>query len=291
MQKLHSAFGDHNSLHGCLGEDGNLYAVDAQTESLIPQAGEASPKISHIAVAGNGMAALLLRQNQQDQECRLLQFLSIDEVFHWYHSPSSADNPPDTQTFLPGQPTQLVAGIGTFFLLMKDGSLYSWGDPRYRSLGREICNEEPADRPCLVDALGGLDIVRVVAGGWMGAALSKDGAAYVWGSSMPGMDHGTMKVLSDAAEAGEVSLIEIEGSEKGALDALDVAVGDGHVAVVVEGGRLFVCGENGNGQLGLGDSAPEFVGDWTEIMSESRFQAVVCGPRATFALRDRGALL
>lgn len=287
VQRLHSAFGDHNSFNGCLSEEGHLYAVDARTESLVLQSDQPSPKISHIAIAGNGTVALTILQDQEDHNCNVFQFGSLDAVFKWFHSPSESAL---SETFIiRGRPAQLVAGIGHYSLLMGDGQVYSWGDPRYRSLGRETSVLEPANKPHVVEALGGLKIVKIATGGWMGAALSEDGAAYVWGSAMPGSGHGTLKALQDA-EAGEVSLVEIDDIDD-PLDVLDIGVGDGHIVVLARGGRIFVCGENGNGQLGLGKAAPEFVEEWTEVGDDAHcFESVVCGPRVSFLLmRDMDA--
>ena len=120
-------------------------------------------------------------------------------------------------------------------------------------LGRPISGDDtqPATKPGTVEALGGLRIGKIAAGGWMCAALSEDGALYVWGTTSPG-SKAKINALK-ANDGGDVALVDIPNSDSDEpLDVLDVGVGDDHIAVIVEGNRLFVVGENTNGQLGSG---------------------------------------
>lgn len=159
--------------------------------------------------------------------------------------------------------------------------MYSWGDARYSSLGRSIA-DAPAERPGPIEALGGLKIKKIACGGWLNAALSEDGACYLWGAGAPGTDQ-TIRCLREAG-AGEVVLVELSferGTEP--LDILDVAVGDNYIVLLAEGNLCFAAGENRNGQLGLGHF-DHFVDDWTQIpLGASRVYSVVCGPKSTYA--------
>jgi hypothetical protein len=282
---LVDGFGDHNGMIGCLDTGGNLYLVSDAGE-LVNQSTESSPKIGHITLAGNGKLALSFKQAPNGRLCHILQFETFEEFKAWFHDPSRVQIEPEKQHFMmQGRPIQLVANTGTFTVLMEGGEVYTWGDPRYRSLGRGIA-DTPAQRPGLLEALGGLKIVKIAAGGWMCAALAEDRAAYVWGAGMPGTDN-TVQFLRDAG-SGEVSLVSIPSSqdaEAESLDIVDVGVGDNHLAVISEGGRLFVAGDNKNGQLSLGIDEV-WVDDWNEVPktdSSSSFCGVTCGPKATFA--------
>lgn len=282
---LFDGFGDHNGMIGCLDTSGHLYLVSDARE-LVNQSTEFSPKIGHIALAGNGKLALSFKQAPNGRLCHILQFESFEEFKAWFHDPSGVQIEPEKQHFMmQGRPIQLVANTGTFAVLMEGGEVYTWGDPRYRSLGRSLA-DAPAQRPGLLEALGGLKIVKIAAGGWMCACLAQDRAAYVWGAGMPGTEK-TMKILRDAA-AGEVSLVSIPSSQDAdaeSLDIVEVGMGDNHLVVVAEGGRLFVAGDNKNGQLALGIDEV-WVDDWIEVpkpKSSSSFCGVICGPKATFA--------
>jgi hypothetical protein len=277
---LHSGFGDHNGLRGCLSTSGDLYVNANVWSPLVKQGDDGSPKLGLIAVAGNGKVAITFEQAPNGRLCHVLQFDEVNKFITWHNDPSKVQLDAEKQhVMLPGRPVQLVAGTGTFLLLMEDGDVHSWGDPRYLSLGRAI-SESPAEKPGRVDALAGLKIEKIVAGGWMNAALSSDRAGYIWGTGMPGTEN-TIKLLKDA-EAGDVVLIEIPDENIEPLDILDVAVGDNHIAVVVEGQRLFVAGHNRNGQLGLSEGSAEFMDQWQEVPGVRGVQHVVCGPKATF---------
>ena len=287
-ETLVDGFGDHNGMIGCLDAAGNLHLVSDSGE-LVNQSTGSSPKIGHIALADNGKLALSFKQAPNGRLCHILQFDSVDEFKAWFHDPSGVQIEAEKQHFMmQGRPIQVVANTGTFAVLMEGGELYTWGDPRYRNLGRNI-KDTPSHKPGLLEALGGLRIVKIAAGGWMCTALAEDRAAYVWGAGLPGTEK-TVKVLGDGG-TGEVSLISISSKNPvnaEPLDIVDIGVGDNHLALVAEGGRLLVVGDNKNGQLGL-DSNEEWVDDWTEVPTSGfngNLCGLVCGPKATFAYVD-----
>lgn len=181
---------------------------------------------------------------------------------------------------IPGRPKQLIANTATFMLLMEDGKVFTWGDARYQSLGRSISPNASADKPAIVDGLDGMRVVKIASGGWMGAALSDDGALYCWGEAHVSGSDAAVKAL----KVGEVSLVEMPvepGQEP--MDIVDMAVGNNHIAVVAENGHLFVVGDNRNGQLGLDDRAA-FEEEWQEAAQLVNVRKVFCGPEATFAV-------
>lgn len=241
-----------------------------------------SPRIGHIALAQNSRVALTFQQTPTAQLCHIMEFRSYERFLGWLKDPSGEGNYPDEHHMLPGRPTQLLANTGTFVLLMEGGEVYSWGDARYGSLGRSISGEAlSANKPSSVKALGGLNIIKIAASGWICAALSEDGALYVWGTTTPGKQAKINALQPD--DGGDVALVELPSAQSDEpLDVLDVGIGDDHIAVVSEGNRLFVVGENSNGQLGLGHDAS--LADWHEVPRLDGVKAVWCGPLSTFAL-------
>lgn len=274
-------FGDHDGMLGCLDNEGRLWLQTSQ--GLQCQADpDGSPSIGHIALAGNGKVAITFKQAPNGRLCHVLCFDDLGELVAWYKNPAEVSYDAEKQHFMmQGQPRQLIAGTGTFLMRMESGEVYSWGDPRYSSLGRSIA-EAPAERPAPVEALGGLKIKKIACGGWLNAAVSEDAACYIWGASTPGTDE-TIKYLREAG-AGEVVLVELpneEGAEP--LDILDVAVGDDHIVLLVDGNHCFGVGENKNGQLGLGHFEP-FIDDWSLIpLDASQVRSIVCGAKSTYA--------
>ena len=283
---LIDGFGDHDGLLGCLDTSGNLYLLSESHELQCQSAfDDSSPRLGHIALARNGKVAVTFKQAPNGRLCHIVQFNSLEEFLIWYQDPSGVKIDAATQHFMmQGRPKQLVANTATFMVLMEGGEVCTWGDPRYQSLGRSISGEGEdvvlAERPGIVEALGGLKIEKIASGGWMCAALSADNALYIWGTGTPGTDQ-TIKFLRDA-EAGEVVLVEIANESGEPLDITDVGIGDNHMAVIAEEKRLFVIGDNTNGQLGQ-DTDRKFLDTWTEVsVSSKAFQRIVCGPKATF---------
>lgn len=274
-----SAIGDVNGTLLTLATSGEAHVVADEhdkDEEFLP--------IGHIALAKNGRVALTFQQTPTAQVCHVMEYSSYERFIAWLQDPSGDGNYPDGHHMLPGRPTQLLANTGTFMMLMEGGEVYTWGDARYGSLGRSIAGDDasPAAKPGIVEALGGLKIGKIAACGWICAAMSEDGALYVWGTTSPG---GNAKINALKAEdGGDVVLVTISGgSSDEPLDVLDVGIGDDHIAVVVEGHRLFVVGDNSNGQLGLGNDVS--LEDWQEV-TQPGIKSVWCGPLSTFALVD-----
>ncbi|CAH2075586.1 unnamed protein product, partial [Iphiclides podalirius] len=68
-----------------------------------------------------------------------------------------------------------------------------------------------------------------------------------------------------------------------------VSAGSNHTAILTEDGRVFVCGSNSEGQLGLGEgtrSCPQF----TELKFMERIAFVECGYYHTIFITDKGAV-
>jgi hypothetical protein len=288
-----SPFGDDVSgLLGLLDSQGGVHLLsdsskqDNATATFIPSGGPEAPRISNLAIAGNGKVAITFKQAPNGQLTHVAEFASFDNFTKWHKDPSEADNYPAAHHMLPGRPKQLLANGGNYILLMESGEVYTWGDPRFRTLARPTAGADstPAEKPGLVEALGGLKIESVQCGpgvGWLASALSEDGALYLWGTTMPGED-GALECLREAGP-GEVALVEIlPDPDAEPADIVSASVGRNHVAVVTDAGHLFVIGDNGNGQLGLGREQP-FVEEWTHVPSLNDFERVVSGPKSTFA--------
>ncbi|OBT71920.1 hypothetical protein VF21_09201 [Pseudogymnoascus sp. 05NY08] len=202
--------------------------------------------------------------------------------------PLSLSLTPATLTFppalsLPEDTTQITAGTTHFAALTSHGTLFTWGDPRHPSpLGRHCSSSSPddddnapADEPGLVTALEGIPgggVVKVVAGGYVTAALTGEGVCYVMGGG-----------------TGEVECVE--------FDVVDVAVWEGGVGVLdMEGGWwVRVDGEKEGEEEGKGEGdGEEREGGWrrvdlSEVLGEGgRVRGVFGGGKASFLVVERG---
>ncbi|TKA69383.1 hypothetical protein B0A49_07053, partial [Cryomyces minteri] len=187
-----------------------LWTTTPNRESLIPHCAngdEDSPRLKHVAIAGNGKTAVTFVQAPNAMLTHISEFSSFDDFVRWYDRP--ADSYPTAHYMLHGRAKQLIANETSFTLLMETGEVYTWGDARHRSLGRTPTAHMPAEKPAAVDALGGLKIGKIVSGGWMGAALAEGGSLYLWGTTTPG----TADIIN-ALPSGdeEIALVDIPAS-------------------------------------------------------------------------------
>ena len=151
--------------------------------------------------------------------------------------------------------SQIVAGA-THFAALIDNSIYTWGDPRYPApLGRMDPESRPPDSPPtsipgvvydLEDLEDDEKLVKIAAGGYITAALTKGGDCYIWGAEELGW-------------SGRPEPVN--------FGVVDVAVGGECVVLIAQsddGGReVWVNGRSRHGELGFGKL--EEVKEWTKV--------------------------
>lgn len=89
----------------------------------------------------------------------------------------------------------------------------------------------------------------ISSGGYVTAALTAGNDLYVWGGR-PGQE----KILEQMS--GTPEPVDLEG------DILDVGIGVKHIIALTTEHKLYVVGDNGNGQLGLD---AEKLSEWREV--------------------------
>ncbi|GIZ38986.1 hypothetical protein CKM354_000237900 [Cercospora kikuchii] len=191
-QELHSAIADHDAFKACVDDAGRLYVVEDDRSGghiLVCKSVDSSPRIGRLALASNNRIAMTAKQAPNGNLCHLTEFETYESFLKWYEDPSGEGNYPVGHHMLPGRPKDLRSNVATFILLFHDGSVWTWGDSRYQSLGRRVTGDgaTPAHQPGVVEDLGGLVIESIAAGGWQAAAISEDKALYLWGATAPGV--------------------------------------------------------------------------------------------------------
>lgn len=90
-------------------------------------------------------------------------------------------------------------------------------------------------------------IMRAISGQYHCAAIDAERRVYVWGWNV----HGQLglKIVDDV-----LAPKRLEISKKNDVYAADVVCGYAHTIILTTTGRIFVCGNNTYGQLGLGDN-------------------------------------
>lgn len=95
-------------------------------------------------------------------------------------------------------------------------------------------------------------IVQLASGGYTTAALTSGNDLYLWGGR-PGQPK-----LLDGMEDFPTP-VDLEG-----VDWADVGVGATHIIALSTDGKVWVAGENSNGQLGLGATI-DISREWKEV--------------------------
>ncbi|XP_041510193.1 RCC1 domain-containing protein 1 isoform X2 [Microtus oregoni] len=217
---------------------------------------------------------------------------------HAYVNPQ----PPFCQPLAPElRVRQLELGAEHVLMLCEAGQVFSWGGGRHGQLGHGTLEAEL--EPRLLEALQGLRMAEVAAGGWHSVCVSETGDIYIWGWNESGQlalpirspTEDRKSVSGAATELNEDCLKEEEAAmtDVGApapfiaiqpfpalldlpmgSDAVKASCGSRHTAVVT---RKY-------GQLGHKDSSSLDRPCRVEYFAEKQLQvrAVTCGPWNTY---------
>ncbi|XP_075570627.1 RCC1 domain-containing protein 1 [Pelecanus crispus] len=281
----------------------------------LPGWAEALPSESHLLLRGVAAA-------QAWPRAAALQGLRGDPA--WSRALPTGPHRPPPLPLLPGgfalpRPpffTALPAGLRARALALghehalalgAGGEIYGWGGGRHGQLGHGTLESEL--QPRLVEALAGVPMQAVAAGGWHSASVSEAGDLYMWGWNESGQLALPSKTLAEErardedAGAGDAELTpcrEQPAAEDAAfisiqafpalldlpqdLEVSKVSCGSRHTAVVTRGGELYTWGWGKYGQLGHGDNASSDQPRRVQYLVSEGLQAeeVVCGPWTTY---------
>ena len=145
----------------------------------------------------------------------------------------------------------------------------------------------------LTSSAAGTATPKVATGYQHTVVLKSDGSVWATGSNGYGQ-LGVGKTSSELAKTATfMPCIDDTGAE--IKDAIDIACGNNHTAVIRSGGQLWQCGFNSSGQLGTGESgtnvkSTKFVQSQDASGAITDAEAVSCGGNHTAVIRAGGAL-
>ena len=107
-------------------------------------------------------------------------------------------------------------------------------------------NLEDYEKPTVIEALMGIKIVKVSAGYWHSVALSDQGDIYSWGWNNNGQ-------LGSRDESSEVQAVPkvIDFENEIDVNVRTIACGAKHTLALLDDNKLYGCGWNKYGQLGI----------------------------------------
>ncbi|XP_056662305.1 RCC1 domain-containing protein 1 isoform X2 [Monodelphis domestica] len=225
----------------------------------------------------------------------------------WYVSPRQPFSRPLAPEL---KAQQLVLGAEHALLLAGMGQVYTWGTGRHGQLGHGALEAELEPRQ--VEALQGLAMAQVAAGGWHSLCVSEAGDLYVWGWNESGQLALPSRAIAErektaAGASGpyarspdaQVPVVDGDGDPAqfialqpfpalldlpGGSEVSKASCGSRHTAVVTRDGELYTWGWGKYGQLGHKNTAsldcPQRVDYFTDNLL--RVEAVICGPWNTY---------
>ena len=208
---------------------------------------------------------------------------------------------------------QVAVGVSHSFALKKDGRLFAFGSNYEGRLGVGDTNDRTVPTQVGTDS----DWKSVIPSGFSTLAIKEDGRLYTWGtnagsdgsdvyspvligeySDVVKADGGTNHDFLAIRSNGQLYQIERRYSNStGPImipvgndsDWAEVAVGAQHFLALKNDGRLYGWGDNGQGQLGLGDLTDRI--DPVLIMQDPDIISIRATESVSYALRKDGTVL
>ncbi|XP_028033865.1 RCC1 and BTB domain-containing protein 2-like [Bombyx mandarina] len=176
-----------------------------------------------------------------------------------------------------GHIIDVVCGYEHYMLLTSTGYVYTWGDGRRLQLGQDDTSN--LETPTQVEALAGIKIIKIKAGGWHSMALSEFGDLYVWGLNDTGQ-LGIKESENDLKSYALPKLVDLyDDNEEVHLQIKDIACGSKHSVLLLEDGSVWTTGANKYGQL----ACPQYPNskNFNKVCVIKEACRLKCGPWTT----------
>lgn len=140
------------------------------------------------------------------------------------------------------------------------------------------------DEPTEIEALSGIKIVKISAGGWHSLALSEFGDVYAWGWNDSGQlgikETADKENLNSYSLPTLVDIIDESGIVVN-INVKDLACGSKHSAILLDDNSVWTSGNNKYGQLGLSLKEHTFAHHFKKCCSFSFAHEIMCGQWST----------
>ena len=172
---------------------------------------------------------------------------------------------------------QVAGGNNHTAAIKTDGTLWTWGLNASGQLGVNNTN-----RGCtpVTTSTGGTNWKQVACGRVHTAAVKTDGTLWTWGSNVGGQ-------LGDNTAINRSTPVT---TFAGGTNWKQVACGGYFTSAIKTDGTLWGWGNNGNGQLGVNDTASDRSTPVTTFAGGTNWKQVACGGYFTSAIKTDGTL-
>lgn len=185
---------------------------------------------------------------------------------------------------------QVVAGGNTSFALTEDRRVLAWGANTVGMLGdASLAVAEVRPLPTPIAALEGVRIECLIAGERTVAAIASDGSVWLWGENSD-MQCGVSTGLDISTPTQKIS-----SATERSYQALTVALGRYHTAILSVDDVILNIGRNANGQFGNGTVSEGLSyllkdGKCTDTENVTGIISVAAGSEHMLALTKEGSL-
>ena len=200
---------------------------------------------------------------------------------------------------------QVVCGIQLTFILKNDGSVWACGFNSYGSVGLG----DTTNRTTFTQVTTNInnDVKQIACGDIHTFILKNDGSVYSCGNNgqgQLGLGNTTNRNIFVAHNFSNVKKIVFDGSDEmlvmksdgsiydgnGCKMDYQVACGYNHTFILKNDGSLWSCGNNGQGQLGLGDYTDRNTFTQVTTNINNDVKQLACGYSHTFILKNDGSI-
>ena len=197
------------------------------------------------------------------------------------------------QSISTGTPTIISNGIGSLTIsaivcgnlhtvfLTNDGKVYSCGSNEFGQLGQSISTGTPT---IISNGIGTLTISAIACGGQHTVFLTNNGKVYSCGSNRQGQSGYITKSYTPTESPNPTIISDGIGS----LTISAIACGLAHTVFLTNDGKVYSCGDNTYGQLGLNDTDMRTVPALITALNSFTISAIACGLTHTVFLTNNG---
>ncbi|KAG5891569.1 hypothetical protein JTB14_015836 [Gonioctena quinquepunctata] len=203
---------------------------------------------------------------------KIIKVCSGSKLTVAYSSGGAVFNIPQKLNFCDGNVVDIRCGREHCILLNTYGEVFSFGRGSRGQLGHGKLDDEP--EPVLVEALAGIKIKQISAGGWHSCAVSEDGDLYAWGwnsNGQLGLGEDEEKCVSVMAAPHVIDVDDTRNVSK-------VSCGSRHTIVLLDNKHLYGCGWNKYKQLKNEHKENYYTFTYLHDFTDENVLDIVCGP-------------
>lgn len=176
------------------------------------------------------------------------------------------------------QIVDIACGDNFVIMALKDGRVVSWGRNDFGQLGNGNRENKEKPRPNILIQEG---VLQMSAGSQHIVCISRSGTVFSWGGNRKGQ-------LGDGQLTS--SCVPVRIAQLRHRPIVSISCGESHTLALTVGGNIYAWGDNGSGQLGVGDNThrlrPELISD----LRAARGQRISAGRQHSVVVSMNGLL-